>query len=510
MGEQVSECALPERRELLLAAAGQEKPGLPLRRKVCYAVGGIPYQMTGNVLGFFLQIFLLDVVQLKPFHASLIIFLGRAWDAVTDPAIGFLVSKSPRRKYGKLVPWIAYSMPFGVLCYCMMWSTLSDATPASLKFLWYLFTYSFFQTCMTCYHVPYSSLTMFLGGTQQDRDSATAYRMGMEVFSTLLGSGIQGQIVGSYHARMMNGCYVPNETLPNTSTYSLTDSLGNTRRAYVFASLVLGSIYCLSCLILIFGVREQPGPLSPLGKVELPFARCLRMIVGHKPYTHLLCGFLFASLAFQVRDLPWQEESLGDEMSKQVIQTANLGSRAVNLSALPSQITQGIFAFFCTHAAGLAGKFQHLVLIMLLMIPALAATTQVMHNFPAFVFLMIMAGCSTAVLYLLPWSMLPDAVDDFMLRNPSCLNLEALFYSFYVFFNKFAGGLAVGISTLSLHFAGYRAGDCTYNPSVILSLQLLMGPVPISLLLIAVVIFCLHPINEERRKQMRMEMEAMG
>ncbi|XP_040432083.1 sodium-dependent lysophosphatidylcholine symporter 1-like isoform X8 [Cygnus olor] len=271
-------------------------------------------------------------------------------------------------------------------------------------------------------------------------------------------------------------------------------------RAYVSASLVLGSIYCLSCLILVFGVREQPGPLSPLGKAGLPFTSCLRTIVGHKPYTHLLCGFLFASLAFQVM--------------------------------------QGIFAFFCTHAAGLAGKFQHLVLIMLvtaslsipfwqwflgrfgkktavtlglaLIIPALVAITLVSHNFPAFVLLMVVAGCSSAVLYLLPWSMLPDAVDDFMLRNPNCLNLEALFYSFYVFFNKFAGGLAVGISTLGLHFAGYRARDCTYNPSVTLALKLLMTPVPIILLLIAITIFCLHPINEERRKQMRMELEAMG
>ncbi|XP_064321564.1 sodium-dependent lysophosphatidylcholine symporter 1-like isoform X1 [Phalacrocorax carbo] len=490
------EGALPQRG----VVCREEKPGLPLCRKVCYAVGGIPYQMTSNVLGFFLQIFLLDVVQMEPFHASLIIFLGRAWDAVTDPAIGFLVSKSPRRKYGKLVPWIACSMPFGVLSYCMTWSTLSDATPSSLKFLWYLFMYSFFQTCMTCHHVPYSSLTMFLGGTQRDRDSATAYRMGLEVFSTLLGSGIQGQIVGSYHARMMSSCFMSNETLANTSTSGLMDSVENTRRAYVFASLLLGLIYCLSCLILVFGVREHPGPLRPLGKVELPFASCLRMIMGHKPYTQLLCGFLFASLAFQ--------------------------------------ITQGIFAFFCTHAAGLAGKFQHLVLIMLvtaslsipfwqcflgrfgkktavtlglaLIIPALVAITQVMHNFLAFIFLVIIAGCSMAVLYLLPWSMLPDAVDDFMLRNPSCLNLEALFYSFYVFFNKFAGGLAVGISTLSLHFAGYRAGDCTYNRSIILTLQLLMAPVPISLLLIAIIIFCLHPIDEERRKQMRMEMEAMG
>ncbi|XP_021138060.2 sodium-dependent lysophosphatidylcholine symporter 1 isoform X7 [Columba livia] len=424
------EGALPQRR---VPRELQDRPGLTLCGKVCYAIGGIPYQMTGNALGFFFQIFLLDVVQLEPIHASLILFLGRAWDAVTDPAIGFLVSKSPRRKYGKLVPWIAGSMPFGVLCYCLMWSTLSDATPASLKFLWYLFMYSFFQTCMTvrntvpealsdtssctCHHVPYSSLTMFLGGTQRDRDSATAYR-----------------------------------------------------------------------------------PLSPLGKVELPFTSCLRMMVGHKPYTQLLSGFLFASLAFQ--------------------------------------IAQGIFAFFCTHAAGLAGKFQHLVLIMLvtaslsipfwqwflgrfgkktaaslglaLIIPALVAVTQVTRNFLAFIFPVMVAGCSMAVLYLLPWSMLPDAVDDFMLRNPGCPNLEALFYSFYVFFNKFAGGLAVGISTLSLHFAGYHAGDCTYNPSIVLTLQLLMAPIPISLLLIAIIIFCLHPINEERRKQMKMELEAMG
>lgn len=62
----------------------------------------------------------------------------------------------------------------------------------------------------------------------------------MEVFSTLLGSGIQGQIVGSYHARMMNGCYMSNETLPNTSTYSLMDSLENTVRAGP-------SALCFSC-----------------------------------------------------------------------------------------------------------------------------------------------------------------------------------------------------------------------------------------------------------------------
>lgn len=65
-------------------------------------------------------------------------------------------------------------------------------------------------------------------------------------------------------------------------------------------------------------------------------------------------------------------------------------------------------------------------------------------------------------------------------------------------------------TVLLFSFAGYHAGDCTYNPSIVLTLQLLMAPIPISLLLIAITIFCLHSINEERRKQMKMELEAMG
>nr|XP_025045144.1 sodium-dependent lysophosphatidylcholine symporter 1-B-like [Pelodiscus sinensis] len=522
------------------------KPALPFYRKLCYAIGGIPYHMTGNVLGFFFQIFLLDVVQLDPFYSSLILFLGRAWDAVTDPAVGFLVSRSPRRKLGKLIPWIVASMPFGVVSYCLVWTTPFNAAPDSLKFLWYLATYCLFQTSMSCYHVPFTSLTMFLGGNQQDRDSATAYRMGMEVFSTLIGSSIQGQIVGGYHASMTKNCSLPNRTLYNSTSPGLTDSLAETRRAYMFTSVILGALYFMACLVLVIGVKEQPGPLSPLGKAQLSFCGSLRMVLGHRPYIWLLGGFLFMSLAFQIAQGNFaffctHVAGLAGKFQHLVlIMVVSLSLPGANGlgCVFPPQIAQGNFAFFCTHVAGLAGKFQHLVLIMVvvaslsipfwqwfllrfgkktavpvgmsLMIPALIVITVVSHSFLVFAFMVVLAGCSTAVLYLLPWSMLPDAVDDFKLKNPNCLNLEAFFYSFYVFFNKFAGGLALGISTMSLYFAGYSTSDCTHNPSVILTLQILMAPVPITLLLIALVIFHFYPINEERRKEMRVELEEVG
>lgn len=43
----------------------QGSGGIPLARKLCYAVGGVPYQMTTVAIGVSLQIFLLDVVQVK-------------------------------------------------------------------------------------------------------------------------------------------------------------------------------------------------------------------------------------------------------------------------------------------------------------------------------------------------------------------------------------------------------------------------------------------------------------
>ncbi|CAL8272127.1 unnamed protein product [Merluccius merluccius] len=42
----------------------RRKP-LSVCNKLCYAIGGAPYQITGSALGFFLQIYLLDVAQVR-------------------------------------------------------------------------------------------------------------------------------------------------------------------------------------------------------------------------------------------------------------------------------------------------------------------------------------------------------------------------------------------------------------------------------------------------------------
>ncbi|MGH0143640.1 UNVERIFIED_CONTAM: hypothetical protein FKN15_028852 [Acipenser sinensis] len=111
----------------------------------------------------------------------------------------------------------------------------------------------------------------------------------------------------------------------------------------------------------------------------------------------------------------------------------------------------------------------------------------------------VSSGLSVAASLLLPWSMLPDVVDDFRLINPHSKGHEAIFYSFYAFFTKFAAGISLGVSSLCLEFAGYDTGACKQPPGVANVLNLLLGAVPVVFIVTGLIVLLLYPITEEVR-----------
>ncbi|XP_062316502.1 sodium-dependent lysophosphatidylcholine symporter 1-like [Osmerus eperlanus] len=476
--------------------------GIPLVRKLCYAVGGVPNNMTNVAIGFSIQIFLLDVVQMDAFYVSLILFVSHAWDAVTDPLVGYLVSRSRWTPIGKFMPWVVVSMPLAVLSYLLLWFVPRGSMSQAFSVPWYLTASCLFETLMSCFHVPYLSLNMFLGGDERDRDSATAYRMSVEMMAMLVGSMIQGQVVAVYNTERQGACEQVNqstELAQNIPTTPHTDTLQPTRKAFMTSALVMSGLFFLSCMVLFLGVKEQQAPLCTQEIVHISYLSSLKMLVGHVPYQRLVLGFLFVALSFQM--------SLGN------------------------------FALFCSHAAGLGAQFQHLLLVLLiaatitvplwqvllvrvgkkttlfiglsLFIPAVVVIASVPSNLPVFMIMCVLMGCSLATMFLLPWSMLPDVVDDFAVRNPCCKELEPLFFSCYAFCSKLGGGLSAGISTMVLHFAGYDAGGCSHGDNVVIALIVLFGPVPIILLLVGLLFFFFYPINEERRLQNQSELARM-
>ncbi|VTJ52319.1 Hypothetical predicted protein [Marmota monax] len=515
----------------------KKKKQLSICNKLCYAVGGAPYQVTGCALGFFLQIYLLDVAQVNPFPASIILFVGRAWDAFTDPLVGFCISKSSWTRLGRLMPWIIFSTPLAIITYFLIWFV--PDFPQGQE-LWYLLFYCLFETLVTCFHVPYSALTMFISTEQSERDSATAYRMTVEVLGTVLGTAIQGQIVGQANApclQYLNGSAVASESA--NRTYSIT-SLRETQNAYLLAAGVIASIYVICAVILTLGVREQRGKRVPAGKRFRPqrrvamsfwlalrlwegsllpphcplwspepyetqqaepmsFFRGLRQVMSHGPYIKLIAGFLFTSLAFM--------------------------------------LVEGNFALFCTYTLGFRNEFQNLLLAIMLSatftipiwqwfltrfgkktavyvgissaVPFLILVALMESNLIVTYVVAIAAGISVAAAFLLPWSMLPDVIDDFHLKQPHAHGTEPIFFSFYVFFTKFASGVSLGISTLSLDFAGYKTRGCSQPASVKFTLKMLVTMAPIVLILLGLLLFKLYPIDEEKRRQNKKALQAL-
>ncbi|KAM6916881.1 sodium-dependent lysophosphatidylcholine symporter 1-B-like [Lycodopsis pacificus] len=463
---------------------------LTVWNKLCYAVGGAPYQITGSALGFFLQIYLLDVAQLDPFHASIILFVGRAWDAVTDPTVGFLVSRSRWTSIGRMMPWILCSTPFAVLTYFLIWYVPPFEQG---KVLWYLVFYCLFQSMQTCFHVPYSALTMFITNDQKERDSATAYRMMVEVLGTVLGTAIQGQLVGG----ATNCPTEPDDLNGRNSTNTSRVSLDETKQAYLIASGVICIIYVLCAAGLFLGVKEQKENWQK--KTLLTFRQGLWLVMSYGPYIKLVIGFLFTSLAFM--------------------------------------LLEGNFALFITYSLGHRKDFQNILLVIMLSgaltipwwqwfltrfgkkkavyfgitsaVPFMILIVCIKSNLIISYLVSVAAGVSVAATFLLPWSMLPDVVDDFKVKNPDIHGHEALFYSFYVFFIKFASGVSLGVSTLSLKFAGYVTGSCSQPEAVSLTLKVLVSPVPVVLIVVGLLILRTYPIDEERRQGNRKLLQEM-
>lgn len=469
-GGEVEDTAQPE--TPILETNQDARAGrLSICTKLCYGIGGLPNQVASSAIAFYLPPFLLDVAQIPAAQTSLVLFGGKVSGAAADPVAGFLINRSRRTGSGRLMPWVLGCTPFIAVAYFFLWF-LPPFT--SLRGLWYTLFYCLFQALSTLFQVPYTALTMLLSASPRERDSATAYRMTLEMVGTLLGAAVHGWIVAGANAP--ESCGFEGSPTPGTVSQDVT-------RLYYIAAAVVTAIYPVCCCMLYLGVKEQPDSSTPASGHGLSFLSGLGLTIRYPPYLKLVGSFLFISSAVQIE--------------------------------------QSYLVLFCKHASRLSDHVQNLVLIIL--ISAVLSTPMwewMFHRFgkrtsalgismmvpftillaavptvPVAYMVAFVSGLSIADSMLLPWSLLPDVVDNFQQQYQFGPGLETIFYSSYVFFTKLSGAGTMGISNLSLEFAGYQAGACQQTEQVVLTLKVLIGAVPTCMILVGlcILLVCSKP-----------------
>jgi GPH family glycoside/pentoside/hexuronide:cation symporter len=114
--------------------------------------------------------------------------------------------------------------------------------------------------------------------------------------------------------------------------------------------------------------------------------------------------------------------------------------------------------------------------------------------------LAVLAGFGVSTAYLVPWSMMPDAIELDELNTGQ--RREGLFYGFMVLLQKVA--LAIGLFVVGwvLQQSGFQetaAGqpDPTQPLSALWAIRWMVGPVPLVVLLMGLGLAYLYPISKE-------------
>jgi GPH family glycoside/pentoside/hexuronide:cation symporter len=114
---------------------------------------------------------------------------------------------------------------------------------------------------------------------------------------------------------------------------------------------------------------------------------------------------------------------------------------------------------------------------------------------PLIIAVCALAGVGVGAAHVLPWSILPDAVEYDEWKTGA--RHEGTFYSLVTLAQKVASSVAVPLALLLLQVTGYVGTSETQPASAVRAIRIIMGPVPLVLLVCGIVSAALYPIGRE-------------
>ena len=117
-----------------------------------------------------------DVLGVGPAVVGALFGVGRLWDAISDPAVGFLSDRTTS-SFGRRRPWIAAAALPTALAFVALWSPPASLSGAALV-LWLGGALLLLYTGLTAFQVPHASLGAELSQDHHARTSIFAVRAG--------------------------------------------------------------------------------------------------------------------------------------------------------------------------------------------------------------------------------------------------------------------------------------------------------------------------------------------
>jgi len=427
---------------------------LPFWGKIIYGTGSGGFSLIDRVLITWLFYYYitspLEGVEalMPPFAFGIIMFLGRAIDAVADPVIARW-SDNHQGKMGRRLPFMLFSgVAYAAVFIALFYPPVAENSPLNSVFLAVMLGLYF--TLFTAYVCPYLALLPELARSAKDRVDLATFRaifMLLGVGIALIGSGI---LIGmfSFHGMVwimailgLIMLYLPmlikerDYAEAKPATLGLTEAISTTFKNHAFVIYLIGNV----TFWLGFNIITLNLPLY----VTI-------LLGGTEDDTSIYFGlaFVVALIFFPVVNI----------LSKRI------GLKAVMMFALVAFLVLLPLFYFLGQ-------------------PMLGLTPEVFGYI-----LMGLAGLPLAVIFIVPDAIVAE-VSDLEIKL-SGQRREAMYFGAQGFILKLAMGLSTVITSALLQFFGSTAAEP-------LGIQL-TGPVSAIFILIGVIVFSRYPEKEVR------------
>lgn len=119
--------------------------------------------------------------------------------------------------------------------------------------------------------------------------------------------------------------------------------------------------------------------------------------------------------------------------------------------------------------------------------------------------LCVMAGIGVSAAHVLPWSMIPDAIEWDELKSGQ--RHEGMFYSLVTLVQKMASSFAMPTVLFILEATGYQPNAATQPDAALLGIRVAAGPIPAVLLLLGILFAWRYPLGRRQHHDMVNELE---
>ncbi len=428
---------------------------LPFWTKLGFGICDLGGNLFFTMMGFYLLFFMTDVVGLAAGLAGTALMIGKIWDAITDPTVGYLSDRT-RSRWGRRRPYM-FIGSFSLFAMMIVMFTAPGYSGQWQLFAWAAVMYCLLCTAYTLVNIPYGALTPELTTDYNERTVVNAYRMSSAVVGTLLGAGL---------------------VLPIVSMRA--DSAGG----WALAGTVMGAIMMVTALITVFSVREPVHRISP---PRQNIFKSYAQVLGMKAFLTCL--------------IPWTLHITGIT----VIQGALLyyfiylygDETGFQMALIALLISAMIFIPVWTVISRSIGKKASYNTGMLIMATSVMVFFFIGHRVPMEVsyIIMVVAGFGFATQYVMPYAIVPDVVEYDYAENG--IRREGVFYGLWTFSSKVGQAFAIALSGWTLSAFGYIP-DVAQSDLSLLGIRLLCGPIPVLFFLAGIVILFYYPITSEK------------